>query len=158
MQIRTIFLLLHTFLTHPSKPATHILKPSLQLPLTFLSNNPSTSDCPTKQFKHSLFSGAQPEFRWEKTLANRRLHTFLQDFFAEAERAALLRGLIQLHLQKRHLARKPCSVVFCPFFFFPETPVFLLSVIHLFSCKCKWCTFSLYCNFYSEPSNFSLHD
>lgn len=57
-------------------------KPSLQFSLTSRSNNLSTSDRPTKQFKHSVFSGAQPEFRWEKkkTLANWRLHTFRQDF------------------------------------------------------------------------------
>lgn len=86
-------------------------KPSLQFSLTSRSNNLSTSDRPTKQFKHSVFSGAQPEFRWEKKKNSSKLKAayFPAGLYAEAERVALLRGLVHLHLQRRHLARKTSS-------------------------------------------------
>lgn len=120
-------------------------------PLASLSNNPSTSDCPTKQFKHSVFSGAQPEFRWEKTL--RRLQTFWQDFLQKQRESCLVEGPLSAASAQETFGKKnpaPAQRLGCllSLFFFPETSVFLLSVIHISSSKCiywpgKWCIFSL---------------
>lgn len=72
-------LILHIHIFTYLHMLSHILKFSLQLPHTTLSNNPPTVDFSIKQFKHSLSSGTEPEFRWEKTQANRNLHTFRYD-------------------------------------------------------------------------------
>lgn len=104
---------------------THILRLSLQFPLTSLSNNLSTLDCPTKQFKHSLFCGSQPEFRWEKNSSKQKAAYFPAGIYAEQEReqpclwarfSCICRGDMK---QKK---REPA----------PKTSVFLLLVIHIF--------------------------
>lgn len=58
---------------------------------------PRLLDFPSKQFKHSLFSGARPEYRLEEIQANRGLHTFLHNSCWGGP------------FQRRHLARSPCS-------------------------------------------------
>lgn len=67
--------------------------------LTSPSNNPSTLNWPAKQFRHSLFSGAQPEFRLEKKKKEKLKQTevcILSGIAScGAERAPLLRACIR---------------------------------------------------------------
>lgn len=121
---------------------THILRLSLQFPLTSLSNNLSTLDCPTKQFKHSLFCGSQPEFRWEKNSSKQKAAYFPAGIYAEQEReqpclgarfSCICRGDMK---QKKEnlLQRHQCFCCLSSIFF---SGFFLLT---------KW-TFNLQCNF-----------
>lgn len=72
-----------------------------------LSRNASTSDCPTRQFKHSVVSGLLPEFRWEKFQQTegclRSIRTLCR------KQRARIEGLHSVLCAKEHWQEKPSS-------------------------------------------------
>lgn len=91
---------------------------------------PRLLDFPSKQFKHSLFSGARPEYRLEEIQANRGLHTFLHNSLPSRESGLVEGARFKGDIWQGVPAPAPGLNCFLSLFKKKETSVFLLSPIH----------------------------